>query len=84
MTMALATITTKGQVTIPKKIRDSLKLRTGDKIEIIVTDKMEAIIRPISKTVDELFCKLQKPEQKAFSIEEINNVIASRMKSKLK
>ena len=36
--MALATITTKGQVTIPKTIRESLKLNTGDKIEIIVTE----------------------------------------------
>lgn len=82
--MAVATITTKGQVTIPKKIRESLKLRTGDKIEIIVTDKMEAVIRPISKTVDELFCKLQKPEQKAISQEAINNAIANRMKDKYK
>ncbi|MEA3359453.1 MAG: AbrB/MazE/SpoVT family DNA-binding domain-containing protein, partial [Thermodesulfobacteriota bacterium] len=41
--MSLATLTTKGQVTIPKKIRESLKLHTGDKIEIIVTEKMEAI-----------------------------------------
>ena len=82
--MALATITTKGQVTIPKKIRDSLKLRTGDKIEIIITDKMEAVIRPISKAVDELFCKLHKPEQEAISVEEINNAITNRMKSKYK
>jgi len=33
--MAVATLTTKGQVTIPKKIRDTLKLHTGDKIEIL-------------------------------------------------
>lgn len=80
--MALATITTKGQVTIPKKIRESLKLNTGDKIEIIVTDKMEAVIRPVSKTVDELFCKLYTPDQKAISVEEINNAISNRIKSK--
>lgn len=82
--MAFATITTKGQVTIPKKIRDALKLRTGDKIEIIVTDKMEAVIRPVSKTVDELFCKLQKPEQKPISIEDMKNAIANRMGSQYK
>ena len=52
--MALATITTKGQVTIPKSVRDSLMLSTGDKIEFIVTNKREALIRPISKKVDEV------------------------------
>jgi len=80
--MALATLTTKGQVTIPKKIRDSLKLHTGDKIEIIVTEKREAIIRPISKKVDDIFCKLHKPNRKAVSIEAIDNAIRNRMKDK--
>ena len=32
--MATATLTTKGQVTIPKEIREGLKLQTGDKIEL--------------------------------------------------
>jgi antitoxin PrlF len=60
--MALATLTTKGQVTIPKAIRDSLKINFGDKIEIIVTEnKREAIISPESKKEDDLFCKLYKP-----------------------
>ena len=56
--MAVATLTTKGQVTIPKEIRESLKLHTGDKIEIIVTEKREAIIRPISKKVDDILIGL--------------------------
>jgi len=82
--MVLATITTKGQVTIPKEIRDSLKLHSGDKIEIIVTEEREAIIRPISKKVDDIFCKLYKPRQKAVSIEAIDNAIRNRMKDKFK
>ncbi len=80
--MALATLTTKGQVTIPKKIRESLKLHTGDKIEIIVTEKREAIIRPISKKVDDIFCKLHKSSRKVVSIEAMNNTIRNRMKDK--
>ena len=80
--MSLATLTTKGQVTIPKKIRESLKLHTGDKIEIIVTAKREAIIRPISKKVDDIFCKLHKPGRKAVGIETMNNAIKNRMKDK--
>ncbi len=82
--MALATLTTKGQVTIPKKIRESLKLHTGDKIEIIVTEKREAIIRPISKKVDDLFCKLHKPGRKAVTLEAMNDAISNRMKDKFK
>ncbi len=82
--MALATLTTKGQVTIPKKIRESLKLHTGDKIEIIVTEKREAIIRPISKKVDEIFCKLHRPGRKAVTLEAMDDAIRNRMKDKFK
>jgi len=82
--MALATLTTKGQVTIPKRIRESLKLNTGDKIEIIVTEKREAIIRPVSKKVDDIFCKLHKPGRKAVSLEAMDDAIRNRMRDKFK
>jgi len=82
--MALATLTTKGQVTIPKIIRESLKLNTGDKIEIIVTEKREAIIRPVSKKVDDIFCKLHKPGRKAVSLEAMEDAIRNRMRDKFK
>jgi len=82
--MALATLTSKGQVTIPKIIRDSLKLNTGDKIEIIVTEKREAIIRPVSKKVDDIFCKLHKPGRKAVSLKVMDDAIKKRMKDKFK
>ena len=78
--MALATITTKGQVTIPKSVRDSLMLSTGDKIEFVVTDKREALIRPISKKVDEVFGLLHKPGRKTVSVEEMDAKIRQRMK----
>ncbi|MCI5122926.1 MAG: AbrB/MazE/SpoVT family DNA-binding domain-containing protein [Candidatus Electrothrix sp. AR5] len=82
--MALATLTTKGQVTIPKKIRESLKLHTGDKIEIVVTANREAIIRPVTKKVDDIFCKLHNPERKAVSLEAIDDAMRNRMKDKFK
>ena len=83
--MAIATLTTKGQVTIPKAIRDFLKINFGDKIEIIVTEKKrEAIIRPVSKKVDDLFRKLYKPGRKVVSIETMDDAIRNRMKNKFK
>ena len=81
--MAFATLTTKGQVTIPKQVRETLKLHTGDKIEIIVTKNREALIRPISKKVDDIFSKLYKPTRKSVSVESMNDAINNRMKSKL-
>ena len=78
--MVLATITSKGQVTIPKEVRESLHLHAGDKIEILVKENGEAIIRPVLKKVDDLFCKLKKPNQKTVSVEEMNQAIKQRIK----
>jgi len=82
--MALATLTTKGQITIPKIIRDSLKLNTGDKIEIVITKDREAIIRPVSKKVDDIFCKLRKSGRKPVSLETMDDAIKNRMRDKYK
>jgi antitoxin PrlF len=81
--MALAKITTKGQVTIPKSIRESLHLNTGDKIEIIIKGG-EAIIRPLSKKVDDLFGILKRPNQKTLSTDEMNQAVYNKIKSKHK
>ena len=80
--MALATITTKGQVTIPKTVRDSLQLHSGDKIEIILTKDREAVIRPVSKKVDDIFGKLHKPGRKTISLEEMDRAIQNRMRER--
>ena len=37
--MALATLTNKGQVTIPKAVRVSLGLHTGDKLEFVIAER---------------------------------------------
>jgi AbrB family looped-hinge helix DNA binding protein len=81
MLMVLATITSKGQITIPKAIREKLMLGTGDKIEFVITDDRSALIRPVSKSVDDLFGKLHKPDRKAASIEAMNEAIARKVKA---
>jgi AbrB family looped-hinge helix DNA binding protein len=45
--MAAATLTSKGQLTVPKAVRDALRLRTGDKVEFTVRDGESALlVRP--------------------------------------
>ena len=80
--MPLATLTSKGQLTIPKEVRESLNLHSGDKIEIVVTGKMEAVIKPVSKKVDDIFCKLHKSNRQPVPISTINKAIANRIKDK--
>ena len=82
--MTIATLTTKGQVTIPKDIRDILRLRAGDKIEILVTAEGEALVRPITKKVDDVFGRLRKPEQKAVTLEEMDDAVRKRIRDTFK
>ena len=82
--MALATLTNKGQVTIPKAVRDSLGLHKGDKLEFVVTGSREALFRPVTKKVDDVFGRLHKPERKTVSIEEMDTVIKQKMRAVFK
>ncbi|HEX3063249.1 MAG TPA: AbrB/MazE/SpoVT family DNA-binding domain-containing protein [Usitatibacter sp.] len=37
--MATATITSKGQITIPKEVREALGVGTGDRVEFVAEEK---------------------------------------------
>ena len=52
--MASATITSKGQITIPQKIREYLKLKPHDKINFITYDKNKVILSPIRGSILDL------------------------------
>jgi AbrB family looped-hinge helix DNA binding protein len=76
--MAIARLTSKGQVTIPKSVRDALSLHTGDKLEFVVRQSGDALIRPITRNVDDVFGKLHKPGRKPVSVEEMDSAIRQR------
>ncbi len=44
--MALATLTSKGQVTVPKEIRERLGLEKGDQLEFRIDEAGRIIIEP--------------------------------------
>jgi AbrB family looped-hinge helix DNA binding protein len=82
--MTLATLTSKGQITIPKTVRNSLKIKSGDKVEFIVTENREALIRPITMNVDDVFGKLHSNKRKPVSIEKMDEAIKKRMRREFK
>ncbi len=82
--MALATLTSKGQVTIPKKVRDSLRLHAGDAIHFFITKDGDALLRPVTRKVDDVFGRLRKYGGKPVSVEEMDFAIKARMRKAFK
>ena len=46
--MSTATVTAKGQITIPKRVREALGLRVGDQVVFLLEDG-KAYLHPISR-----------------------------------
>ena len=66
----LATLTSKGQVTLPKEIRDALKLSSGAKLDFSLQADGSVNVRPMKNSIASLFGILKRPVGKAFSIEQ--------------
>jgi AbrB family looped-hinge helix DNA binding protein len=77
--MVTATLTSKGQITIPKHVRDSLRLQTGDRIEFLVRES-EAVMRPVTKSVDEVFGRLHDPKQAIKTVAEMKAAVDAHVK----
>ena len=77
--MVTATMTTKGQVTIPKAVRKSLGLHSGDRVAFVLHGDSEVTLKPINKSVDEVYGKLHDPAQPPRTVEEMKKAVAGAM-----
>ena len=73
--MDTATLTSKGQITVPKPIRDRLNIMPGDRIHFFVEDDGTVVFMPAKSDVRELKGILPKPEHPV-TIEDMNKAIA--------
>jgi AbrB family looped-hinge helix DNA binding protein len=73
--MKSSRITSKGQVTIPVKIRSALSLRQGDRVEFVEIEKDKFALVAANLSVRQLKGLLKKP-RKTISIEQMNAAIA--------
>ncbi|MDP9084481.1 MAG: type II toxin-antitoxin system PrlF family antitoxin [Pseudomonadota bacterium] len=64
-----ATLTSKGQTTIPKPIRDSLGMKTGDKMSFTLMPDGIVVMRVKNKRVSKLAGLLYKKARKPVPIE---------------
>ena len=70
--MSTTTVTSKGQLTLPKEIRDRLGLKAGDKLSCSVVGDGEIVMRRKTLDVSDLVGLLHVPGKRA-AIEEIDD-----------
>ncbi|MBI4768197.1 MAG: AbrB/MazE/SpoVT family DNA-binding domain-containing protein [Deltaproteobacteria bacterium] len=71
----IATVTSKGQVTLPAEARKKLKITPGCKLEFVVIDHEKLEVIPVVETVTSLKGMVPKPK-KTLSLAEMDKAIA--------
>ena len=57
------TLTSKGQLTVPKSIRERLEIKAGDKLEFFIHDNGMVELVPITSSITKLKGMVPKPEK---------------------
>lgn len=74
--MPTATLTSKGQVTIPKPVRDALGLATGDRVEFAIGPGGEVRLEVPRRQVSDLAGLLHRAGEKRLSLAQMDAAIA--------
>ena len=77
--MATATLTSKGQITLPKDVRDDLKLKEGDRVSFEKIDG-RYVLRPQNRSVMELAGILHRPGEKTKTLGEIDDAFGEALR----
>ena len=72
--MPSTTLTSKGQVTIPKAVRDELGIKEGDRIAFRVLEDGTVVVEPETVELSDLKGIL-KPKRKGVSLDDMDNAI---------
>ncbi len=75
--MALSTVTAKGQMTIPKRVRERLGLKPGDRVEFISREDGTALLVPATSHVADLKGCLSPPKHPV-SLDDMERAIRRR------
>lgn len=73
--MALATVTSKGQITIPIEIRRKLRLKAGSKVDFVENKAGELVLKPRTGDIRDLYGCI-KYSGPPLSVEEMDDAIA--------
>ena len=75
--MSAATVTCKGQITIPVDVRQALRVEAGDRVEFIEVEPGRFELVPATRSVKDLKGMFGKASR-IVSVQEMNQAIAKR------
>ncbi len=70
----VSTITSKGQLTLPKKIRKKLNVHSGDKVEFLIDEDDNVLILPVKTSMIKLKGMVPPPTKKV-SLQDMEDAI---------
>jgi len=73
--MPTSTITSKGQITIPRTVRERLNWKTGDRLDFTVDASGRVIVELATGDIRDLRGLLHRPGRRPVSVEEMNEAI---------
>jgi antitoxin PrlF len=74
--MPTSTLTSKGQVTIPKEVRDRLHLKTGSRLEFLLEPSGRVILQPLNSDFRSIRGMISPKRTRAVSVKEMNEAVA--------
>jgi AbrB family looped-hinge helix DNA binding protein len=75
--MSAATLTSKGQITIPVEVRQALRIEAGDRVEFVEVEQGRFELVPATRSVKDLKGMFGKASR-IVSVQEMNQAIAKR------
>jgi antitoxin PrlF len=75
--MTSATVSSKGQITIPANVRQVLQVEAGDRVEFVEVEAGRFELVAATRSIQQLKGMFGKPK-KAISIDDMNKAIAAR------
>ncbi|MGD2181007.1 AbrB/MazE/SpoVT family DNA-binding domain-containing protein [Lusitaniella coriacea] len=72
------TVNDSGQITLPEKIREHLKLASGSRIEFVIDEDGQVKIFPLNVAVETLSGILHRPGIQPTTLEDMETAISER------
>lgn len=76
--MPTSTLTSKGQITVPREVREHLHLAPGDEVEFAIDEGGAVTVRALRGVASELFGCLRRPGRRPVNVTEMDEAVVRR------